>query len=104
MTLFRRIERWLLRCKYKSGAKFTVHLYDDKPRVMIEIYVENAKDPHQMTHVARTWEPAQEEMRDERLFYEALYQELINLEIHEIQEWFKIDERNYVDPHPEIPF
>lgn len=88
---------------YKSGWLFAVETYDQYtgPFLVIRAYTVNSRDPEgdEVALVVRSMIPP---MGDAERFISWVLWRVTQMEIHETQEFFKVDGVVFLDPHREL--
>ena len=104
------IERLLSRVTYKPGSRISViepilHSISREPDLVVRVEqpVKNVNPPYNWTSVAKTFFIKKHDLRKmgEKDLYERLYKEILDMEEHELREFFKVDGQHFIDPHPE---
>jgi hypothetical protein len=100
---FSRFQGYLTRFRYKPNFQINLDFdnYWDEIRITLSMDVRDVYDHDKTTRVYQRY--AIHEAASERTFFEYLYNAIRKFEEHEIKEWFWVDGKHFVDPHPAEP-
>lgn len=92
----------LERLHYKPGWKFSIMRNTESGfmTLVVQAAVENVEAPHEKVQINMT-ETVHPEMTDDE-FINTVCSAICKMEMHEVDEYFKVDGRHYREPHPEL--
>lgn len=101
------LDRWLERITYRPGVSMRIahpeflgeYSYPVTPTLQLCADVENTYRPGQRIEIIHQTLIPQYVIETEQTFQAFVRQALINMEMHELDEWFKIDGVMVNDPH-----
>jgi len=87
----------MARFTYKENFHFSVHIYEGDTRIRCDMTVKNSGGNHEVRSVVSIWMVPP--WLDEHKFFMWLQDRIHAVEIHEANEWFKVDGKSWFDPH-----
>lgn len=104
-----KIEKIVKRITYKPGWRIYCASRPREPEVpegelvvRIIFMAEDVTAPGKQTKVGLGVSFWLDQDYSEEVILKRIMQGVRELEMHEVEEWFKVDGRNFVDPHPEL--